>query len=176
MRGAAVCKPQGSCPQYVFRNTYVMLVPAWLFADLRSPYDSPLRDGNRDRLIGLLTERYVGSSWPGPPTPAHLAISLSAASPRSKQSASAFLCEVMTMRTAGSLCTSPHPILSPMNCCCRATKTLMVYLMETNVNVYSWLVSFYKENPIPKVSSSACSCALRCISHPQSAALHPSQQ
>jgi len=27
--------------------------PAWL----RTPYDSPLRDGNRDRLIGLLTER-----------------------------------------------------------------------------------------------------------------------
>ncbi len=23
----------------------------------RTPYDSPLRDGNRDRLIGLLTER-----------------------------------------------------------------------------------------------------------------------
>lgn len=28
-------------------------------AYLRSPDDSPLRDGNRDRLIGLLTERYV---------------------------------------------------------------------------------------------------------------------
>jgi hypothetical protein len=27
----------------------------------------------------------------------------------------------------------------------------MVYLMETNANVYSWLVNFYKENPIPKV-------------------------
>lgn len=27
--------------------------PAWQ----RSPYDTPLRDGNRDRLIGLLTER-----------------------------------------------------------------------------------------------------------------------
>ena len=26
---------------------------------MRSPYDSPLRDGNRDRLIGLLTERAV---------------------------------------------------------------------------------------------------------------------
>jgi hypothetical protein len=26
-------------------------------AHLRSPYDSPLRDGNRDRLIGLLTDR-----------------------------------------------------------------------------------------------------------------------
>lgn len=35
---------------------------------------------------------------------------------------------------------------------CRAAKTLMVYLMETNANVYSWLVNFYKENPIPKVS------------------------
>eukprot|EP00878_Enallax_costatus_P026665 GHUV01028630.1.p1 GENE.GHUV01028630.1~~GHUV01028630.1.p1 ORF type:complete len:285 (-),score=-7.88 GHUV01028630.1:33-803(-) len=40
-------------------------------AGMRSPYDSPLRDGNRDRLIGLLTERYVCSSWCGPPTPAH---------------------------------------------------------------------------------------------------------
>lgn len=27
----------------------------------------------------------------------------------------------------------------------------MVYLMETNANVYSWLVEFYKANPIPKV-------------------------
>eukprot|EP00879_Flechtneria_rotunda_P002039 GHRR01002217.1.p1 GENE.GHRR01002217.1~~GHRR01002217.1.p1 ORF type:complete len:556 (+),score=221.04 GHRR01002217.1:104-1771(+) len=61
--------------------------PAWM----RSPYDTPLRDGNRDRLIGLLTER--------------------------------------------------------------AAKTLMVYLMETNANVYSWLISFYKENPIPKHGS-----------------------
>lgn len=26
-------------------------------AHLRSPYDTPLRDGNRDRLLGLLTER-----------------------------------------------------------------------------------------------------------------------
>ena len=26
-------------------------------AGLRSPYDTPLRDGNRDRLIGLLTDR-----------------------------------------------------------------------------------------------------------------------
>jgi hypothetical protein len=26
---------------------------------LRTPYDTPLRDGNRDRLIGLLTERCV---------------------------------------------------------------------------------------------------------------------
>ena len=26
-------------------------------AHLRSPYDTPLRDGNRDRLIGLLTDR-----------------------------------------------------------------------------------------------------------------------
>ncbi|KAF8055112.1 PTC52 [Scenedesmus sp. PABB004] len=58
--------------------------PAWM----RSPYDTPLRDGNRDRLIGLLTER--------------------------------------------------------------AAKTLMVYLMETNANVYSWFVSFYKDNPIPR--------------------------
>ncbi|GBF89866.1 hypothetical protein Rsub_02570 [Raphidocelis subcapitata] len=61
--------------------------PAWK----RSPYDSPLRDGNRDRLIGLLTER--------------------------------------------------------------AAKTLMVYLMELNPIHYSWLVEFYKENPIPKVGS-----------------------
>lgn len=29
--------------------------PAWL----RSPDDSPLRDGNRDRLLGLLTDRCV---------------------------------------------------------------------------------------------------------------------
>jgi hypothetical protein len=29
----------------------------------------------------------------------------------------------------------------------------MVYLMETNVNVYSWLVAFYKSNPIPKVNN-----------------------
>eukprot|EP00775_Hariotina_reticulata_P005512 gene5512-5748_t len=58
---------------------------------MRSPYDTPLRDGNRDRLIGLLTER--------------------------------------------------------------AAKTLMVYLMETNVNVYGWLVAFYKSNPIPKHGS-----------------------
>lgn len=37
----------------------------------------------------------------------------------------------------------------------RAAKTLMVYLMETNANVYSWLVEFYKSNPIPKVCPSA---------------------
>ena len=29
--------------------------PAWL----RSPDDTPLRDGNRDRLMGLLTDRYA---------------------------------------------------------------------------------------------------------------------
>lgn len=29
--------------------------PAWQ----RSPDDTPLRDGNRDRLMGLLTDRYV---------------------------------------------------------------------------------------------------------------------
>lgn len=57
-------------------------------AYLRSPYDSPLRDGNRDRLIGFLTER--------------------------------------------------------------AAKTLLCYLMETNVNVYHWLTKFYMVNPIPK--------------------------
>lgn len=28
----------------------------------------------------------------------------------------------------------------------------MIYLMETNGNVYSWLVEFYKKNPIPRVS------------------------
>lgn len=27
----------------------------------------------------------------------------------------------------------------------------MIYLMETNGNVYSWLLEFYKANPIPKV-------------------------
>lgn len=26
-------------------------------AHMRSPYDTPLRDGNRDRVLGLLTER-----------------------------------------------------------------------------------------------------------------------
>lgn len=57
-------------------------------AYLRSPYDSPLRDGNRDRLIGFLTER--------------------------------------------------------------ATKTLLCYLMETNLNLYHWLLMFLKANPIPK--------------------------
>ena len=49
-----------------------------------------MRDGNRDRLIGLLTER--------------------------------------------------------------AVKTLMCYLMETNMNVYQWLVRFYQANPIPRNS------------------------
>ncbi|MEW5316139.1 MAG: hypothetical protein WDW38_007525 [Sanguina aurantia] len=60
-------------------------------AHLRSPYDSPMRDGNRDRLIGLLTER--------------------------------------------------------------AAKTLMVYLMETNVLLHNWLVQFYKDNPVPRIGS-----------------------
>ena len=32
---------------------------AWL----RSPDDTPLRDGNRDRLMGLLTDRYVIRSF-----------------------------------------------------------------------------------------------------------------
>lgn len=35
----------------------------------------------------------------------------------------------------------------------RAAKTLMIYLMETNANVYSWLVDFYKKNPIPRVGA-----------------------
>ncbi|GBF89839.1 hypothetical protein Rsub_02543 [Raphidocelis subcapitata] len=61
--------------------------PAWK----RTPDDTPLRDGNRDRLIGLLTER--------------------------------------------------------------AAKTLMIYLMELNPTHYSWLVEFYKVNPIPKVGT-----------------------
>eukprot|EP00803_Ostreobium_quekettii_P003275 evm.model.scf_647.3 EVM.evm.TU.scf_647.3 scf_647:38708-40227(-) len=56
-------------------------------AHLRSPYDSPLRDGNRDRLIGLLTDR--------------------------------------------------------------AARTLLRYLMETNVNVYQWLMLYMDRNPIP---------------------------
>jgi hypothetical protein len=29
----------------------------------------------------------------------------------------------------------------------------MIYLMETNVNVYSWLITFYKANPIPRNGS-----------------------
>jgi hypothetical protein len=48
----------------------------------------------------------------------------------------------------------------------RAAKTLMIYLMETNGNVYSWLVEFYKKNPIPRVSypHNACRRSLRCSS------------
>ncbi|CAD7700439.1 unnamed protein product [Ostreobium quekettii] len=56
-------------------------------AHLRSPFDSPLRDGNRDRLIGLLTDR--------------------------------------------------------------AARTLLRYLMETNMHVYQWLMNYMNKNPIP---------------------------
>lgn len=58
--------------------------PAWK----RSPDDSPFRDGNRDRLIGLLTER--------------------------------------------------------------SAKTLAHYLMETNLNVYHWLLAYIAQYPIPR--------------------------
>jgi hypothetical protein len=100
-------------------------------AHLRSPYDSPLRDGNRDRLIGLLTERWGpvcvagsrcavcrGGRVCGRPAPPVRSVTVSSARPSSHR---------------------------------RAAKTLMVYLMETNANVYSWLVEFYKAHPIPKV-------------------------
>jgi hypothetical protein len=40
----------------------------------------------------------------------------------------------------------------------RAAKTLMIYLMETNANVYSWLVEFYKKNPIPRVGAAVQLC------------------
>ena len=38
--------------------------------------------------------------------------------------------------------------------CCRAVKTLLVYLSETNLNVYQWLFDQYKANPIPRASVS----------------------
>lgn len=47
---------------------------------------------------------------------------------------------------------NPHHTLDTKHTKHSAAKTLMVYLMETNANVYSWLVEFYKKNPIPKVS------------------------
>lgn len=59
-------------------------------------------------------------------------------------------------------------LLVPADFCvliCRATKTLMVYLMETNANVYSWLVSFYKEHPIPKVSLVMPTTAAASVPH-----------
>lgn len=58
--------------------------PAWT----RSPDDSPLRDGNRDRLMGMLTDR--------------------------------------------------------------AARTLLYYLMETNLNVHHWLLAFMRAYPIPR--------------------------
>lgn len=57
-------------------------------AHTRSPDDTPLRDGNRDRLMGLLTER--------------------------------------------------------------AVKTLLFYLMETNLNLHYWLSAFLAAHPIPR--------------------------
>jgi hypothetical protein len=51
------------------------------------------------------------------------------------------------------VCCNPH----------RAAKTLMVYLMETNPTVYSWLVNYYKENTIPKVSIQQCKAVI-CFS------------
>ncbi|KAK9798982.1 hypothetical protein WJX73_007665 [Symbiochloris irregularis] len=54
----------------------------------RNPNDTPLRDGNRDRVIGLLTER--------------------------------------------------------------AVKTLIYYLSETNMHVYYWLCTFYRDHAIPR--------------------------
>lgn len=33
---------------------------------------------------------------------------------------------------------------------CRAVKTLLVYLMETNQNLYHWLVLYLQQNPIPR--------------------------
>lgn len=60
-------------------------------AHTRSPDDTPLRDGNRDRLMGLLTER--------------------------------------------------------------AVKTLLFYLMETNLNLHYWLSAFLAAHPIPREGS-----------------------
>lgn len=42
--------------------------------------------------------------------------------------------------------TEPSPFIV-----CRAAKTLLCYLMETNPTVYQWLFKHLKENPIPRV-------------------------
>eukprot|EP00898_Chlorokybus_atmophyticus_P002920 jgi/Chlat1/3629/Chrsp237S03615 len=60
-------------------------------AHMRDPDDSPLRDGNRDMLMGLLTER--------------------------------------------------------------AAKTLLYYTSETNQQLYSWMLNYIKDNPIPRTGS-----------------------
>jgi hypothetical protein len=118
---------------------------------MRSPYDSPLRDGNRDRLIGLLTERCVACVCASslPPSGGGWVVTCTVG------------CRGLTLA-----CWPAHTHTHTQTR--RAAKTLMVYLMETNANVYSWLVEFYKANPIPRVRSDAWCCAdvqlsARCV-------------
>ncbi len=70
---------------------------------------------------------------------------------------------------------------------CRATKTLVYYLMETNLNLHYWLSAFLSAHPIPRVSRmnpSAChrmfkrsvlldsASSLRCEAARQGASFH----
>ena len=106
---------------------------------LRTPFSnrSPLRDGNRDRLIGLLTERAAKTLMVGGGRVTAVGRAACRACGRSPE--------------------KPPPVRPPTRAqrmtYCHACSH--IYLMEINPTHYSWLLMFYQKNPIPKVRTRA---------------------
>ena len=49
--------------------------------------------------------------------------------------------------------------------CIRSARTLAYYLMETNLNLYHWLLAFIKQNPIPRVRTTLILLHSSCSSY-----------
>jgi hypothetical protein len=102
--------------------------PAWL----RSPDDTPLRDGNRDRLMGLLTNRS---------DTLYLLLSFQMAHAHAKDYRADFL-------DTASFDDIPCDFLVTLSF--RASKTLLYYFFELNPTLYGWFTQYMKDHPIPK--------------------------
>lgn len=66
---------------------------------------------------------------------------------------------VLILGPSQTLCEEVLPCAVPRSCPvwpfdCRAVKTLIYYLMETNLNLHYWLSAFLQMHPIPRVRSS----------------------
>lgn len=107
---------------------------AWL----RSPDDTPLRDGNRDRLMGLLTDRYV-------------VYLLKYKSHRSMPK----ICQVFEQHLLLNFISLRRSILIFLfpSFFCSAARTLLTYCMELNPTLFGWLDNYLKTHEIPKIGT-----------------------
>ncbi len=124
--------------------------PAWT----RNPDDTPLRDGNRDRLIGLLTERYMVLWVDG----VSVVYGDCGGCTRRCYPCCYCLSDYMLLLSVTILyvcdyVNPPHThkhTYTHTNKHTRAAKTLLYYLSETNLHVFHWFQAFIKAHPIPR--------------------------